>query len=61
MPYAVTITEITPSERKPEGEIISHTLIANSMSAALHIIEQANLNWTCFINVSITNLDEAKH
>lgn len=52
--YVVTLTEHTPT--RDGTDINTYHIITESFLDALKILENAELNFTVFINVSITTL-----
>lgn len=55
MKYAVTIVQQAPAEGNKDA-ILPHTIVVNSMLEALKRVEDAELNFTLFVNVTITPL-----
>lgn len=52
MPFVVTITERTPTERSND-DIVSHAVTVSDMLEVASIIENAEINFTVFVSVVI--------
>jgi hypothetical protein len=55
MPFVVTITERTPTERS-DDDIVCHTITASDMLKVASIIEEAEINFTVFVSVVIVRI-----
>ncbi len=57
--YIVTITERTPTPPE-QKEVVTHHVICESMFDAVKLLEEGEMNFTCWVNVNIAYVKDEK-
>lgn len=52
MKYIVTITQAAPTKRFVD-DVVSHSIVVDSIPDALTLITDAYVNWTVFLSITI--------